>query len=159
MDRDEFAKRVRERERLLYCLARTMLPPADCCDAMQSAVLRAWEHLDTLKKEAAFDSWLNSILINECRKLLRLKKREYVTDFQSISLISPETDPDLAVGEALNALSPEDRMLLLLHHDEGYSLAEVSMMMKQPQGVLKMRLYRARSRLRKALEERGVSIS
>lgn len=55
MDKEEFVQRVQARERALYCIARTMLAPCDCEDAMQAAVLRAWEKLYTLRDEALFE--------------------------------------------------------------------------------------------------------
>ena len=52
----DFIQRVRACERRLYRVARTMLPQeCDCEDAVQEALLRAWDRLDSLKQEAAFE--------------------------------------------------------------------------------------------------------
>ena len=64
-----------------------------------------------------------------------------------------DTARDYELTDALNALRPEDRLLILLHHDKGYSLCEISRITGIPQSVLKMRLHRARVRLRNLLEE------
>lgn len=157
MDRDEFAERVRAGERMLYCIARTMLSPSECEDAIQAAVLKAWENLPQLRDEAAFDAWLKRILCNECYKILRRLKREAPTDPGTLAAAGEDSPPpeESALTEALAALRPEDRLLLLLHHDEGYSLQEIAAIVHVPQPVLKMRLHRARNRLRTELERRG----
>ena len=66
MRQADFIRRARACERRLYRVARTMLPrEADCEDAVQEALLRAWDRLDTLRNEAYFETWLIRILINQ----------------------------------------------------------------------------------------------
>ena len=72
MTKADFIRRVRGCERRLYRVARTMLPSeADCEDAVQEALLRAWDRLDTLREEAYFETWLMRIVINQCRTFYR----------------------------------------------------------------------------------------
>lgn len=155
MDKEEFARRVLDAERALYCIARTMLGPSECEDAIQAAVLKAWENLPRLRDEAAFDAWLRRILCNECYKILRRLKREAPSELAALLPAQVEAPGETALSDALAALKPEDRLLLLLHHDEGYSLQELAAIVHAPQPVLKMRLHRARNRLRAELERRG----
>lgn len=153
VNRDEFERRIAALRPRLLAAARRRLPPDECEDAVQSAVLSAWEHLPRLRDEAAFDGWVFQILENQCRQILRRLKR-------SRALLQPlDTAPEPAVmddaepglGSALEALSAEDRRLLLLHHEQGYSLGELSQMTGQSTGALGMRMMRARKRLRMAL--------
>ena len=155
MDKETFSRRILAMERTLYCITRSMLPPDDCQDAVQSAVLRAWERLDSLRSEAAFEVWMMRILTHECYAMLRERKRSVpVGDLSEGPLAAVSDSPrEYGLTEALNALRPEDRLLILLHHDRGYSLYEVSRITGIPQGLLKMRLHRARVRLRNLLEE------
>ena len=63
-------------ERRLYRISRTILSSdADCQDALQEALIRAWMRRGSLRNEGAFDAWLIRILINECRILARRAKR------------------------------------------------------------------------------------
>lgn len=48
---------------------------ADRQDAMQQALLKAWEKRHSLKNEGFFKTWLIRILINECKNILRVQKR------------------------------------------------------------------------------------
>jgi RNA polymerase sigma-70 factor (ECF subfamily) len=56
------------------------------------------------------------------------------------------------LGQALETLKPDDRMLIHLYYDEEQSLAQMSEILEVPAENLKMRLARARKRLRLALE-------
>lgn len=67
-----FCRSVRERERSMFRLAWAMLRnEADCEDAVQSAILKAYEALSTLRDKNAFGSWLLRILQRECLQLLK----------------------------------------------------------------------------------------
>lgn len=58
MDREEFTRAVLEYENTLYRVAKSMLgSEADCADAAQNALLRAWERLHTLREAAYFKTW------------------------------------------------------------------------------------------------------
>lgn len=76
MDKEEFTRAVLEYESTLYRVAKSMLgSEADCADAAQNALLRAWEKQHTLRDTAYFKTWLTRILINECRAMLRQRAR------------------------------------------------------------------------------------
>ena len=56
---------------------------------------------------------------------------------------------------ALNALSDEHRLVVMLHDCEGYKLLEIQELTGTPVGTLKSRLHRARARLREILTADG----
>ena len=65
MDRQFFIASAQAMERSMYCIARSYLRcEADCEDALQNALLRAWEKRNTLREERYFRTWLTRILIN-----------------------------------------------------------------------------------------------
>lgn len=55
---------------------------------------------------------------------------------------------------ALSKLSPEDRALVHLHYYEDQSLAEIALVLGLSRDALKMRLSRARAKLRTVLRDR-----
>ena len=59
------------------------------------------------------------------------------------------------LGDALERLSDEHRVVVLLHDAEGYKLNEIQDLTGTPVGTLKSRLHRARARLRELLEANG----
>ena len=67
MTRETFSNLILDRESTLYRVAMSMLRnEKDCEDAVQTAVLTAFEKLGTLKHEEYFKTWLVRILINVC---------------------------------------------------------------------------------------------
>ena len=76
MTKEKFAELVLESEKTLYRVSMSMLKnETDCEDAVQTAILSAYEKLDTLKNEEYFKTWLVRILINDCNRQLRTKNR------------------------------------------------------------------------------------
>ena len=62
----EFVREVQAYEKTLYRVSRTILSSdADCCDAVQEALTRAWKHRNDVNPRF-FKTWLLRILINEC---------------------------------------------------------------------------------------------
>lgn len=149
MDRDEFTSRVNACRPKLLRAARSMLPASDYEDAVQSAILTAWEKLPQLRDEDAFEAWLRQILANTCREALRRKKQaaQAAADLAA-QRTECDTQEDSTLREAMASMRPEEKRLLLMHHEQGYSLHELASMMEESEDVVKMRLYRARKRLR-----------
>ena len=72
MDKREFADRVHAMQERLYRLTYGQLrEEQDRKDAVQEAILKAWQSRERLRDEAYFETWLIRILINECRNLHR----------------------------------------------------------------------------------------
>ena len=151
MTQAEFIERARNCERRLYRVARTLLSSeADCEDAVQEALLKAWSRLHTLREEAYFETWLTRILINQCRSLHR--KRTPVPMEVSGSLTAPEPGHS-PLMEALEALPVKDRITVELHYIEGYSVKECAKLLTVPEGTVKWRLHQGRRQLQRLLGE------
>lgn len=151
MTRAEFIRRARACERRLYRVARTMLPgEADCEDAVQEALLRAWARLDTLREEAYFETWLIRILINQCRTFYRRRPRPEAELPEDIPC--PETF-DSPLLEAMKRLPRKLELTIELHYIEGYGVRECAKLTGVPEGTVKWRLSRARALLKQELGE------
>lgn len=75
MNKKQFTTEVLAAEKSLYHIAKSILRnDEDCADAMQNALLHAFEKLHTLKNEKYFKTWLTRILINECNHIIRSRK-------------------------------------------------------------------------------------
>ena len=150
MDRQFFIASAQAMERSMYCIARSYLRcEADCEDALQNALLRAWEKRNTLREERYFRTWLTRILINSCKKTLRRQKREAPTaDFPEAA--APQgSDPVL--WEALRALDEKYRVTVILHYRDGYGIREIASILRIPESTVKTRLSRARQQLKSIL--------
>ena len=151
MTRTDFIQRVRACERRLYRVARTMLPrEADCEDAVQEALLRAWAKLPTLREEAYFETWLIRILINQCKTFYR--KRPPVEMELTEDIPCPETFQSPLL-EALKRLPRKPGIALELHYIEGYSVKECARILGVPEGTVKWRLNQGRNLLKREIGE------
>ena len=68
---------------------------------------------------------------------------------------SERLDDIKRLDRALNELSEEHRIVVLLHDSEGYKFKEIQEITGDPVGTLKSRLHRARARLRELLSAAG----
>ena len=151
MTRTDFITRVRACERRLYRVARTLLSSeADCEDAVQEALLKAWAKLDTLREEAYFETWLIRILINQCKSFYR--RQPPATIELTDSIPCPETY-DSPLLDALNRLPRKTGIALELHYIEGYSIKECARILSVPEGTVKWRLSQGRRQLTRAIGE------
>ena len=154
MQKEEFIRRVRGCERRLYRVAYTTLRNnADCEDAVQEALLKAWSKLYTLREPAYFETWLIRILINESRWLLR--KRSTVETELTENIPQPEQE-ETSLHQTIMRLPEKQRIAVELHHIEGYSVREVAKLLRIPEGTVKWRLKRAREQLKDILEKEGL---
>ncbi len=145
----EFQAKAVVCERKLYRVARAILrSDADCEDALQEALFRAWAKRGQLRQIEYFDTWLVRILINECRNIQR-------RGVKARAMMEPAAPPpdNEALFQALMALPEKYRLPLVLHYIEGYKVIEISQMLRLPSGTVKSRLHHARNIMRHTLGE------
>lgn len=76
MDQQRFAQAVMAAESSLYRVAKSILHnDEDCADAIQNAILKAYQKLNTLRNDQYFKTWLTRIVINECYLIIRHAQR------------------------------------------------------------------------------------
>ena len=154
VERDEFTRRILELRPALYRVTYGLLAAeSDREDAVQSAILKAWQKHGRLRDEGALSAWMMRIVINECYNILRAQRRVSVTDALPERAAPPDADAEL--HDALMALPDTLRLPVILHYMEGDRVDEVAHMLRLPQGTVKSRLRRARMQLRQQLDEEG----
>ena len=132
-------------------------------DIVQESFINAVRHLDTLREDQKFGSWLFGIAHQKCIQRWRKENRqETVRD--AFAALPPELEnsPDVLLmrreQEAgfmalVNRLPLPQRSVLLLHFVEDFSLEEIAAITGSVVGTVKSRLYYAKKTLRKLLEE------
>ena len=139
----------------LFRLAQSiLLQHADAEDAVQQAVLQAWQQLETIQpgKEKAY---LARIVINECHNIQRLRQRTV-----TVTVFPERTEPETKISELRDAVEklPEKlRLPFLLVYMEGYSSQEAASAIGITLFALKSRLKRAKKSLQIELREEGES--
>ena len=152
MNPGEFEARIMAAAPRYYRIAKAILRcDADCEDAMQEAMIKAWTNLRKLKDPNYFETWMCRILINECNTLLRRSKRR-ATVALSDAIPQPEP-PDPMLWEALQRIGIQHRVPLVLHHANGYSLAEAARILNLPVSTVKWRIHRGKQMLSALLQK------
>ncbi len=158
LNKDAFVEKVLEAESTLYHVSKSILiHDEDCEDAVQNAILKAYNKLDTLKKEEYFKTWLIRILINECYSLKR-KKHPIVSYEEYFEYAKAKDKEDYSeLYFAIRQLPNRIRITIVLYYVEGYSVEEIKQILKIPSGTVKSRLARGRKLLKIELEHMEVT--
>lgn len=133
----------------------------DAQDIAQEAFIAAWQNLDRFRADSSFSTWLYQIVT---RRALNKVTRGRVAD--SVNLLDeaadPGTEPDAqaernqavdAVTNALGALPFPQRTVIVLHHFEGLSYAEVAEVTRSSVPAVRSHLFRARRTLGQTLAD------
>lgn len=148
----------------VYRLAYRMAGDPDLAqDFTQEAFIKAFDGLEGFRGDAAFGTWIHTIasrvVLNGLRKVKRQGRREApleVAADRGSSSVPDEPDVGDRLSEALDGLSDEYRMVVVMHDIEGYTHEEIGTALGIATGSSKARLSRARARLRDALADYAV---
>src|SRR5688500_1922414 len=140
-------------------LARRLLGDAEARDAAQETFLRAIARIRDYDPSRPFRVWLFAIAANHVRDLLRRKRAAPLdADVEdALSDLSLPEDPALlaedrgALLAAGDALSPDLRIVVLLHFQHDLPPREVAQVLGIAPNAARIRLYRALRALRKEL--------
>ena len=139
---------------VLYAAALRIGGADAAMDAAHDCWVRAVERLDAFEGRAAFRTWLMGILINILRERWRDQKEFVQLDAAGeIATTAPlPADADaLDLENAIAALSPRYRAVLVLHDVDGFTHEEIAAMLGIVPGTSKSQLARARQRVRETL--------
>lgn len=161
MTKENLGRLILESERQMYLTAKTILHnDQDCGDAIQEAIVKAFQKIDTLRQEKYAKTWLMRILINECYSLLRRESR-YVSMEEMKELSSGEAEEKRDYSDlysAVNSLKEELRIPVILYYGEDFSIREIAQILEITEGAVQKRLFRARMQLRDRLTQMEVPI-
>ena len=143
-------------------------------EVMQSAYVRAYEHLDQFAGRASFGAWLTRIAVNEALARLRDAHRFSETEGEGDPMdrfASPSRDPEQTAANSelsrlletlIEALPDALRSVFVLREVEGMSTSEAAAALDITEESVRVRLFRARATLRDSLasyatrEQRGL---
>jgi len=167
-EQDRFATLIRQHYQALYRAAyRLTRSTVDAEDLVQEVCLRAYPRLGEIERLEQPRGWLMRVLYRLFVDLGRRYERKHVRAIDEDEEFAggepgPAEEAERAldrwrIEEAWRYLNQEQRLLLVLHDVEGYSLAEIHSMTGLKDGTIKSRLHRARVRLGRLLKrEHGV---
>ncbi len=157
-----FEKLVDRYQKPVFNLALRMVRDQDeAADVTQNAFLKAFENLQSYDQRFKFFSWLYRITMNESLSFLRHRKQ--LVSVEEVGQLPAEEDESMEAREsagnvqkALEALTDEQRAVVVLKHIEGFSYFEIARMLSITEKKVKSRLFSARQLMRIALYKNGV---
>ena len=171
-DETALAPLVEKYKRMVYRLAMQITKNhADADDVMQETFIKVYRSIRTFRKEAAFETWLYRIAVNEALNFVKRRERQRESTLETTSEAEYEAmtryraqianDPHIHaekaelrhhVTEAVNNLSLKHRTVVILHEFEGLTHAEIASILNCSEGTVRSRLHYARKKLRTLLK-------
>lgn len=128
-------------------------------DALQDALLSAWNNRHQFKRGAKLETWIHSIAVNSALSMLR---KQRPNRFESLDF-EPE-DPSATLEEAhyqgelsteldtaLSRLTDDERVCFVLRHLEQWNLKEIATAVDKNANAVKQALFRAVRKLRQQM--------
>ena len=155
---------MRRHNQRLYRTVRALVQDADAAEeALQRAYVAAWRGLAQFAGRASFITWMTRIALRSAGELARRERRafEIAEDSSSAAPGALEVEPadapmsrkELAavLERAIDALPSSQRIVVVLRLVDGLSTAEVAEAVGVTEEAVKVRLHRARERLKEDL--------
>ena len=143
---DEVERLAPSLRRIAYSIVRN---EHDAQDAVQQALLAVWARRECVEF-ARLKPYLTRAVMNACRDIQRARQKAIPMKEMPEMSYQP---PDGMLADAVERLPEELRLPLLLHYMERYKLAEIAGALGQSLPQVTSRLFRARKRLKRMLEE------
>ena len=137
----------------------------DAEDAVQDALLSAYQHLGQFRGQAQLSTWLTTIVSNAARMKLRRRRASYLsldekqgeeglTFSDRLADLKPNPEEVCSTAEArdrlvegFKQLSPKLRKAFQLRDIDGLTTKEAALVLGVPKGTVKAQLARARAKL------------
>ena len=147
-----FSILIKSYEKDLYKVAIAMTKNEDdALDCIQEAILQAYISIKDLRQDEYFKTWLIKILINKCNALLKKNKKILNLDVSITENDKVEQSDRLELKDSINTLDSDLKIIVILYYYEDMSIKDISESLNVPQGTIKSRLSRARSKLKEML--------
>ncbi|MCS7338112.1 MAG: sigma-70 family RNA polymerase sigma factor [Verrucomicrobiae bacterium] len=162
----------RYQERIYATIYHMTANHEDACDLAQETFIKAYDALRTFKGESSFFTWLYRIAVNKTINFLkqhrgRIQMSLNDLDFNAehdpeiVALISEKTprrevnlvELQQRLNEALQKLSENHRLVVILHDVQGLPHEEIARIMDCNVGTVRSRLFYARQQLQALLSD------
>lgn len=141
----------------MYLIAKSKLKNEDdIADAIQETIISCYKNLRKLRNANLFKTWLIRILINECNKIYK-KRKKYNISYEEIETekylkVEDKSFENIGFDILIRNLKDEEKMILTLYYYSDYSTKEISKILKMNENTIRSKIVRAKEKLRKQYE-------
>ena len=160
-DEEAFDELILLMEKEMYLIAKTRLQnDEDIADAIQETILLCFRNIHKLRDNTLFKTWTIRILINECNKIHR-KKRKHTISFEGNEIekyIEAEENYEENIGfdMLIRSLETDEKLILTLYYCLGYTTKEISKILKKKEGTIRSKISRSKQKLKEQFEKGGI---
>jgi RNA polymerase sigma-70 factor (ECF subfamily) len=161
-----YADLVKRHQCFVFTLAmRFTKSREDAEEVAQDCFVKAFRSLESFKQESKFSTWLYSIVYTTAMTSLRKKRLDTSSiddeeTYIQIENVSSGYDTDNAenksrsfyLNQAIEQLTPDDATIITLFYKGEQSLEEIAQTLGIEANSVKVKLFRARQRLKEKLE-------
>ncbi len=142
---------------------------AEAADAMQDIFLKAFARIQSISDPGKIEPWLNTICYNHCMDILRKRSKERTEEFtedhsqkteniiEELDRISESEEAKAQLNEIIEELNEMERLILVMHYWEGYTVQEIAENLDLGLSAVKMKLVRSRDKMKQSLLDKGYS--
>ncbi len=160
-DKEAFTEIILSIRNELYKVAKTrIINENDIDDIIQETMIEAYKSIKQLRDLKKLKMWVIKILINKCNKFYKRKSKKDIsleeTNINSIIARNNNEDVenDMNFYSLIKNLKYDERIVILLYYMEGYSVEEISEIIKMNKNTVKTNLYRARQKIKNEIEKK-----
>ena len=160
-DKEAFTEIILSIRNELYKVAKTrIINENDIDDIIQETMIEVYKSIKQLRDLKKLKMWVIKILINKCNKFYKRKsKKDISLEETNINNIiarnnNEDIENDMNFYSLIRNLKYDERIVILLYYMEGYSVEEISEMIKMNKNTVKTNLYRARQKIKNEIEEK-----
>ena len=151
-DKEALMQLVLDAKDEYYRLAYTYLENEhDAMDALENMIVILYEKIDQLQKPESFYSWSKTILVNECRALLRKRKKIIFLEQNQTEQLVDESliaTYQYSFDELLTSLSPVQKEAVQMKYFLDYDFETIAELTNVPVSTAKSRVFQALKKLR-----------
>jgi RNA polymerase sigma factor (sigma-70 family) len=161
-----YADLVKRHQRFVFTLAlRFAKTREDAEEIAQDCFIKAYRSLSTFQKQSKFSTWLYSIVYTTAMTALRKKRVDTDSIDDENTFIQVEAQSSgydvnnvenksrsFYLNQAIGQLLPDDATIITLFYNGEQSLEEIAQAMGMEANTVKVKLFRARQRLKEKLE-------
>lgn len=154
----EFREFYDRQVKRVYRLAMVLMGNiSDAEDVTQTIFLKAWEKKPDFRDADHEIAWILTTTRNQCKDIHKSFYRRKRADLENAPepQVTLETQMDNEIWEALQSLAEKYRMVLYLYYYEGYSVRELSVILRRRESTLQTQLATGRKQMKSLLESKG----
>ena len=154
----EFREFYDRQVKRVYRLAMVMMGNiSDAEEVTQTVFLKAWEKKPDFRDADHEIAWILTTTRNQCKDIHKSFYRRKRADLENAPepQVTLETQMDSEIWEALQSLAEKYRMVLYLYYYEGYSVRELSVILRRRESTLQTQLATGRKQMKSLLESKG----